>query len=133
MRLITRFYGMYKTSDLLNLHAAELSEVVGSQNTEMLSWKFAFSKSCIGVGTGGEGGAPEARAPPPPPPPPKFSVCSIYVLYYKIIYYILCPTNQKVFPTPLSCNVQNVFLSTVISHDDGPVCIIHSSCGSTAH
>ena len=23
--------------------------------------------------------------------PPKFSVCSIYVLYYKVIYYILCP------------------------------------------
>ena len=33
--------------------------------------------------------------------PPKFSVCSIYVLYYKVIYYILCPPNQKVFPTPL--------------------------------
>ena len=32
---------------------------------------------------------------------PKFSVCSIYVLYYKVIYYILCPPNQKVFPTPL--------------------------------
>ena len=29
--------------------------------------------------------------------PPKFSVCSIYVLYYKVIYYILCPPNQKVF------------------------------------
>ena len=76
MRLITRFYGMYTTSDLLNVHAAELSEVVGSQNTEMLSWKFAFSESC---------------------------------------------------------NVQNVFLSTVISHDDGPVCIIHRHSGSTAH
>ena len=47
----------------------------------------------IGVGTGGGTGA---RAP-------QVSVCPIYVLYYKAIYYILCPPppNQKVFPTPL--------------------------------
>ena len=49
----------------------------------------------IGVGTRG---APGARAPPPLPP--KFSVCSIYVLYYKVIItHCAPPPNQKVFPT----------------------------------
>ena len=28
---------------------------------------------------------------------PKFSVCSIYALYYKVIYYILCPSQSKSF------------------------------------
>ena len=35
--------------------------------------------------------------------PPMFSVCSIYVLYYKVIYYILCPPVKKSFLRLCSC------------------------------
>ena len=51
----------------------------------------------IGVGTRG---APGARAPQ------VFSLFHIYpVLQMK--FYILCPPNQKVFPTPLANEVHN--------------------------
>ena len=49
----------------------------------------------IGVGTRG---APGARAPPSfqSVPCPLYMSCTT-----NFIYYILCPPNQKVFPTPL--------------------------------
>ena len=46
--------------------------------------------------------------------PPKFSVCFIYVLYYKVIYYILCPS--QVFSLFHICSVlQSNLLHTVPS------------------
>ena len=46
---------------------------------------FLISYNVIGVGTRGHRGHV----------PPKFSVCSIYVPYYKVIYYILCPPPHQ--------------------------------------
>ena len=43
--------------------------------------------------------------------PPKFSVCSIYVLYYKVIYYILCSPIKKSFLR--LCNAKKAFVISI--------------------